>query len=99
MEHKFNIGPVERTNGNFDIPGSITKNIGTGENAKHSIIYLVLKWAFVAGIIITTLIIINNWFFRDCENKVPDVTDDLRIVWEIVVPIITLALGYEFGKK
>ena len=76
---------------------SITNIIG--EDAKNSIIYLVLKWAFFAAVAISTLVIINNWLFRDCENKVPDITSDLKVIWEIVTPIITLALGYAFGKS
>ena len=77
----------------------ITNIIGSGEDAKNSIIYLVLKWAFFAAVAISTLVIINNWLFRDCENKVPDITSDLKVIWEIVTPIITLALGYAFGKS
>ena len=42
---------------------------------------------------------ITNMLFRDCENKVPDITSDLKVIWEIVTPIITLALGYAFGKS
>ena len=77
----------------------ITNIIGSGEDARNSIIYLVLKWAFIAAAVISTLVIINNWLFRDCENKVPDITSDLKVIWEIVTPIITLALGYAFGKS
>lgn len=82
----------------WNVIGEITNIIGEGDNAKHSIVYLVLKWAFISATIITVLVVINYWFFRDCENKVPAITDDLKIVWEVVIPIITLTLGYEFGK-
>ena len=75
---------------------SITNIIGSGEDARNSIIYLVLKWAFIAAAVISTLVIINNWLFRDCENNI---TSDLKVIWEIVTPIITLALGYAFGKS
>ena len=68
---------------------SITNIIGSGEDARNSI----------AAAVISTLVIINNWLFRDCENKVPDITSDLKVIWEIVTPIITLALGYAFGKS
>ena len=43
-----------------------TNIIGSGEDARNSIIYLVLKWAFIAAAVISTLVIINNWLFRDC---------------------------------
>lgn len=98
----FNLSPTNNKKsikGSFDMIGEINKKIGTGKNAEHSIIYSVLQWAFISAVIITFFVVINYWFFRDCENKVPDITSDLRIIWEIVTPIITLALGYEFGKS
>lgn len=79
-------------------PGRISATIGRGDDAKNSLIYLTLKWAFIAGITTTFLIVINNWLFR-ANEKVPDFMGDIKITWEIIVPIITLALGYAFGKS
>ncbi len=79
--------------------GIIGRLIGVGNNAKHSIVTIIIICCFVAAIIITILVIVNYWKFRDCENKVPDIVGDLKVIWEIITPIITLALGYEFGKK
>lgn len=81
-----------------DTHGKITSTIGTGEVAKDSIVYLVIKWSFISGTVITGLLVINNWIFRD-EGKVPDLTNDIKITWSLVIPIITLALGYAFGKS
>ncbi|WP_296143488.1 hypothetical protein [uncultured Flavobacterium sp.] len=81
-----------------DTHGKITTTIGTGEVAKDSIIYLVIRWSFISGTVITTLLIINNWLFRQNE-KVPDLTNDIKVTWSIIIPIITLALGYAFGKS
>lgn len=81
-----------------DTHGKITDTIGTGEVAKDSIIYLVIKWSFTSGTIITFLLVINNWLFRQ-EEKVPNLTDDIKVTWSIIIPIITLALGYAFGKS
>uniref|UniRef100_UPI00404B419A hypothetical protein n=1 Tax=Gelidibacter sp. TaxID=2018083 RepID=UPI00404B419A len=81
-----------------DAHGKITNTIGTGEVAKDSIIYLVIRWSFISGTIITILLIFNNWLFRENE-KVPDLTNDIKSTWSMVVPIITLALGYAFGKS
>ncbi len=39
------------------------------------------------------------WFFRDNDNKVPNIVSDMKVIWEIVTPIITLALGYAFGRN
>ena len=81
-----------------DARGRITDTIGTGEVAKDSIIYLVIKWSFISGTLITSLLVINTWLFRQNE-KVPDLTNDIKVTWNIVLPIITLALGYAFGKS
>lgn len=78
--------------------GKISDTIGTGENAKDSFIYLTLKWSFTTGIILSILIVINQWAFREAE-KVPDFIGDISTLWEILIPIITLALGYAFGKS
>lgn len=82
-----------------ETPGKITKTIGSGNNAKYSIIYLVLVAAFISSILITILVVANHWCFRDCENKVPDITNDIKAIWDILTPIITMALGYAFGKS
>ncbi|WP_125722963.1 hypothetical protein [Flavobacterium ustbae] len=81
-----------------DLHGSITNTIGTGEVAKDSIIYLVIKWSFISGSFITFLLALNNWCFRENE-KVPELTSDIKATWGIIIPIITLALGYAFGKS
>lgn len=79
--------------------GKINQYLGTGRNAKDSIIYLVIKYSFIVAGVITVLVIINYWFFRDNDNKVPNIVSDLKVIWEIVTPIITLALGYAFGRN
>ena len=78
--------------------GKITQTIGRGEDARNSFVYLTLKWSFIVGIVITGIIVINNWFFVT-ELKVPDIIGDISSTWEIVIPVITLALGYAFGKS
>ncbi len=91
----------KKSGGSFkqDKMGTIPQYLGTGENAKNSIIYLVLKYSFISAIFITVLVIINYWFFRDIDKKVPDIVGDLKTIWEIITPIIALALGYAFGKN
>ncbi len=101
-----------KINTNIDIPESsntrlttgdsiiskITETIGRGEDARNSFVYLTIKWSFIAGCVITVLVVINHWFFRKNET-IPDFSRDLQLVWDIVVPMITLALGYAFGKS
>lgn len=81
-----------------DIAGSLANLIGTGPQARHSIALIVIIGCFLTGCLITLLVISNYWLFRDGENKVPDIVSDLKVIWEIVIPIITLILGYEFGR-
>ncbi len=79
------------------MPGRVTETIGTGENAKNSLIYLTLKWAFIVGGVFTLFVVINCWIFRENE-VVPDIVRDIVALWKILIPIITLALGYAFGR-
>ena len=78
--------------------GKITEFIGKGEDAKNTFVYLTITWAFKAGIAITILIFINGWIFRQNE-KVPDIIGEVSTAWQFIVPLITLALGYAFGKS
>ena len=102
MEGKINsdIKIPNGRNGNLMKPhiGKITETIGRGEDAKNSFVYITIKWAFISGCVITLLVVLNSWFFRENE-KIPDFTEDIELVWDIIVPIITLALGYAFGKS
>ena len=54
---------------------------------------------FFAAVAISTLVIINNWLLEIVRIKYLNITSDLKVIWEIVTPIITLALGYAFGKS
>ncbi|GEP52723.1 hypothetical protein FNO01nite_33950 [Flavobacterium noncentrifugens] len=78
--------------------GKITEFIGKGEDAKNTFVYLTITWAFKAGIAITTLIYLNGWLFRQNE-KVPDIIGEVSTAWQFIIPLITLALGYAFGKS
>ena len=104
MENKFkdniDIPQAGKTKLNKDtsfVP-KITGTIGRGDDARNSFVYITIKWAFISGCIITLLIVLNHWLFRK-EEKIPDFANDIQLVWDIVVPIITLALGYAFGKS
>lgn len=83
--------------GNSFIP-KITETIGRGDDARNSFVYLTIKWAFISGCVVTVLIVLNHWCFRK-EETIPDFASDIQLVWDIVVPMITLALGYAFGKS
>lgn len=76
----------------------ISEIIGKEDDARNSFVYLTLIWSFRAGIVITALIFINAWLFRQNE-KVPDAIGEVTTAWEIIIPLVTLALGYAFGKS
>lgn len=76
-----------------DFPGRTAQIIGSGKFAQQAIVWHVIKWCFgIAAIISGLLFILFIW-----KGK-PDLIDSLKIIWAIFVPIITLALGYVFGK-
>lgn len=99
-----NIEPSNKTGGtklfktpSAEVNGKIADTIGTGDNAKNSLVYLTIKWAFISATCISGLVVLNHWAFRE-NDKVPDFTEDIQSIWKIIIPIITLALGYAFGK-
>ncbi|WP_294822102.1 hypothetical protein, partial [uncultured Flavobacterium sp.] len=61
-----------------------------------SIVYYVLKWCFISGVIITLLFFLDKWF---CDPLQKDLIKNIETIWKIIIPVITLALGYLFGKK
>ena len=78
------------------VQGTIAKQIGEGENAKNSFIWMTITWSFIIGSGISFLIYIRSFFFDEPTTSV--LTDTLSMVWSIFAPFITLALGYAFGK-
>jgi len=76
------------------IAGKITENIGSGENAKNSIVWMTITWSFFTAGIISLLL-----FSLVVADKDFKYIDEIKSVWSIFVPLITLALGYAFGKN
>lgn len=66
---------------------------------RYSIAYSVIKYSFFVGAFLSIAVAVNCWIFGNSENKVPDITKDLTDVWNIVIPIITFAIGHIFGKQ
>ena len=76
--------------------GKIAQEIGTGDTAKDSFVYLTIKWSFLVGSISSAALLLKGFFVAGLGS-----TDGLEVikgVWSIFLPIITLALGYAFGK-
>lgn len=55
-------------NSKIDAPGKVTKTLGTGENAKNSIVYLVIRMAFAAGTIMSIFLIVYCCIFHNEIN-------------------------------
>lgn len=81
--------------------GSIAKQIGTGDNAKDSFVWMTLRACFwIAGLMSVGFFIISFIsFFVNNDFSQDNLNDSLRNAWSIFTPIITLALGYAFGKR
>ncbi len=82
-------------------PGTIADEIGTGEHAKDSFIWMTLKYCFYLGAILSAGMMIAYFhyvFDKDDPDKI-DIIAALKDVWSIFTPILTLALGYAFGKR
>lgn len=77
----------------IDLPGKISQLIGTGKHARAAIVWETIKWSFFSGVILTALLLLASWI------KIISITiEDIIKIWSIFIPIITLALGYFFGK-
>lgn len=74
--------------------GKIAENIGTGENAKNAIVWMTITWSFFIASILSLLL-----FSLVVAEKDFQYLDQIKSVWTIFIPLITLALGYSFGKS
>ncbi|QMV78557.1 hypothetical protein [Enterobacter hormaechei] len=88
------------SNGTYYL-GAIAKEIGTGEHAKDSFIWMTLKYCFYLGAIfsVVLLVVFCHFSFDRNEPEKFDIISALKDVWSIFTPILTLALGYAFGKR
>ena len=87
---------------NIDESGSINKKIGSGENAKNSFVYIVITWSFTLGCIVTGILSIFEVIKMIRESREIDLMKFINCIkdsWSIFTPLITLALGYAFGKS
>lgn len=77
-----------------EMPGTLTQKMGTGENAKNSIVWMVITWSFIIASVLSLLLFSLVVCYKDFAYL-----DNIKSVWGIFIPIITLALGYAFGKS
>lgn len=79
---------------NKEIVGKIGTYIGTGKNAKDSFIWMTITWSFCIATGLSLLLIICSFFIAESFVLI----DSIKDIWAVFVPVITLALGYAFGK-
>nr|ELR5252002.1 hypothetical protein [Providencia rettgeri] len=87
--------------GGTSFQGTIEKQIGTGEKARESFVWTTLKYCFYLGAGCSILMFIAYYyfiFFSETPDKL-DIVIALKDIWSIFTPILTLALGYAFGRK
>lgn len=69
--------------------------IGKGDQAKDSVVwYLVTRMVRVSVLCIVILFAVDIW-----KNNGVNCLDILKQVWGVFAPIITLSMGYLFGKR
>jgi len=76
-----------------DFPGQISNIIGSGKHAQTAIVYKTIGWSFFAGSVFTIILFLLAWLTDECPP-----IEDIKTIWSIFIPVITLALGYVFGK-
>lgn len=83
-----------------DVVGRVTLDLGTGENAKHSIIWLTIKFCFWIALAITGVLFIFLGIAAYHKNvgEMKETRDFILSIWAIFTPIVTLSLGYAFGR-
>lgn len=88
-----------------ELVGDLGQYLGTGNNAQNSVVWLTIKWSFFIGVGISVVIVLYMLYFTpkflpicDPSYKPTFPIEYIKTTWSIFVPIITLALGYMFGK-
>ncbi|EJB8540592.1 hypothetical protein P3532_22820 [Vibrio parahaemolyticus] len=76
--------------------GKIASQIGTGQNAKDSFIWMTITWSFYISTGLSAAIFLKYCFITPTPES--DYMTYIKDIWSIFTPIITLALGYAFGK-
>jgi len=86
--------PVSHKNAN-NSPGSMAGSVGTGKHAKTNIIWYIVSASFVVfSCIVSSLVVMTIYGYN-----VSSLSQDIKDIWGIFTPILTLALGYLFGKE
>ena len=94
-ESEVRVPSLNATEGSIStpIPGLVTQQIGSGEHAQNSIVYRTILWSFAGGGLLSVASV-GIALTRGSTTPFAEIRD----IWSIFAPLITLALGYLFGK-
>ena len=90
-------GAAEKKSGifNFNTTMPFSSLIGKGDQAKDSVVwYLITRLVRMSFAVIAVLFAVDIYY-----NKGVNCMSVLKDTWSVFAPIITLAMGYLFGKK
>lgn len=76
--------------------GRIGELIGTGENAQNSFVWIAIRWSFIVGGLLCFGLFLHPSYCKSDASE--QFLEEIKAIWGIFVPIITMALGYAFGK-
>ena len=95
IKGEVRVPSLDATQGSISTPiaGVVTAQIGSGEHALNSIVYRTILWSFIGGGLLSAAVV-GVALTRGSTTPFADVKD----VWSIFAPLITLSLGYLFGK-
>lgn len=75
--------------------GLMSNNVGTGKYAKTNIIWYIVSATFV----VFSCICISFIILLVYGYEITGLTQSIKDVWGVFTPILTLSLGYLFGKQ
>jgi len=84
---------IQRDTSKTSYSGEMSRNFGTGENAKINLILYIISTTLVIFSSIAAAIIVSNIF----GFKTDEIIQYIKDLWSVFTPIITLGLGYLFG--
>lgn len=77
--------------------GAISEIIGTGPHAINAIVWITIRWTLIIGGLVTFALFLRPVY---CGSDYPgSLIEDVKTTWSIFLPVVTLALGYIFGKS
>jgi hypothetical protein len=79
----------------------IEEIIGTGNEAKNSIIWITIRWCLAIPLTISILFFISLWasYYNNNYQEAKEIKEYMLKIWAVFAPLITLALGYLYGKN